>query len=193
MKNLFFERVPSSCDSAIERACHHLHQGSIIVYPTDTIYGFGCDSKNEGAIKNLNLIKGRKGPMSVLSPNICTATEWMDIDNIKKVEAKSMLGGRTTVICPVKSNIVSSMILGKKSSLGIRVPNHKFCNSLSKAYNNPIITTSVNLSGVRPYSNPNDIEEKFGMNISLLVDEGEINGTSSKIYFLSNGKWEKLR
>ena len=193
MKNLCFERIPSDREFAVERACHHLLQGSIIVYPTDTIYGFGCDSKNEKAIRNLNLIKGRKGPMSVLSPSTSIATEWMDIDNTKKIKAKSMLGGRTTVICPVKSNIVSSMILGMESSLGIRVPDHKFCNSLSKAYNNPIITTSVNLSGVRPYSDPDDIEKKFGRNISLLVDEGEINGISSEIYFLSNGKWEKLR
>ena len=193
MKNLCFERIPSDGEFAVERACHHLLHGSIIVYPTDTIYGFGCDSKNEGAIRNLNLIKGRKGPLSVLSPSTSIATEWMDIDNIKKNKAKSMLGGRTTIICPVKSNVVSSMILGIESSLGIRVPDHKFCNSLSKAYNNPIITTSVNLSGVKPYSNPDEIEKKFGKNISLLIDEGEINGTSSEIYFLSNGEWEKLR
>ena len=193
MRDLCFERIPSDGEFAVERACYHLLQGNIIVYPTDTIYGFGCDSKNECAIRNLNLIKGRKGPMSVLSPSISIATEWMDIDSIKKIKAKSMLGGRTTVICPVKSNIVSSMILGIESSLGIRVPNHKFCNSLSKAYNNPVITTSVNLSGVKPYSNPDEIEKKFGKNISLLIDEGEINGTSSEIYFLSNGEWEKLR
>ena len=193
MRDLCFERIPSDGEFAVERACYHLLQGNIIVYPTDTIYGFGCDSKNECAIRNLNLIKGRKGPMSVLSPSISIATEWMDIDSIKKIKAKSMLGGRTTVICPVKSNIVSSMILGIESSLGIRVPNHKFCNSLSKAYNNPVITTSVNLSGVKPYSNPDDIEKEFGKNISLLVDEGEINGTSSEIYFLSNERWEKLR
>ena len=58
---------------AIKKTCQVLQKGGIIIYPTDTIYGLGCDAKNETAIKKINKIKNRIGPMSVIAPNKKTA------------------------------------------------------------------------------------------------------------------------
>ena len=65
-----FERIKSNNDLAVDKAIRVLRIGGIIIYPTDTLYGFGCDANNNDAIKKINSIKSRKGPMSVLAPNI---------------------------------------------------------------------------------------------------------------------------
>ena len=65
--------IKSSAPNAILEACDVLNKGGIIAYPTDTLYGLGCDSKNEKSIKKLNKIKNRSGPISVIAPNRSTA------------------------------------------------------------------------------------------------------------------------
>ena len=75
-----FEKILYNSNS-ITKACSVLKDGGIIVYPTDTIYGFGCDGKNDDAIKKLNTIKNRSGPISVLCPNINKALEWRKVLN----------------------------------------------------------------------------------------------------------------
>ena len=80
-----FERISINDQSAQRKAYKTLKKGGVIAYPTDTIYGFGCDASNDDAIQRLNLIKQRQGPMSVLCPNIETGLSWIDIlSNIKK-------------------------------------------------------------------------------------------------------------
>ena len=76
--------------SAVLQACDVLCKGGIIVYPTDTVYGLGCDSKNETAIKRLNKIKNRSGPISVIAPDKNIALDWMSIkkNQIKNIKNK---------------------------------------------------------------------------------------------------------
>ena len=65
--------IKNNATNAVLEACIVLSKGGIIAYPTDTLYGLGCDSKNEKAIKKLNKIKNREGPISVIAPNRKTA------------------------------------------------------------------------------------------------------------------------
>ena len=69
--------IKSSAPNAVLEACNVLNKGGIIAYPTDTLYGLGCDSKNEKSIKKLNKIKNRSGPISVIAPSRSTAIDWM--------------------------------------------------------------------------------------------------------------------
>ena len=119
--------------TAVEMACSVLNNGGVIVYPTDTLYGFGCDAKNESAIEKINAIKGRKAPMSVLAPNRKIAAKWMNISQNDKNIVLEKLGGFTTIIVPVKVGITSPSITGNNHTLGLRIPDHKFCQKLSKA------------------------------------------------------------
>ena len=73
-----FERVKEDNSNSIKKATSVLESGGIIAYPTDTIYGFGCDARNEEAIKRLNKIKGRSAPMSVLCPTLQKFSSWID-------------------------------------------------------------------------------------------------------------------
>ncbi len=169
--------------NAITQARDILAAGGVIVYPTDTIYGFGVDAKNEKAIHRLNSAKDRKGPISVMAPNKLTALSWANISDKDVKQMESKLGGYTTIIYPVKNGIVSTSILGKNNTLGVRIPDHKFCNTLSALFTNPITTTSVNKHGSIPLNNPELIMNEFGHEIDLLIDQGNLEGNQRSVMF----------
>mgnify|MGYP001164851641 FL=1 len=179
---------------AVVKALKVIEDGGIIIYPTDTIYGFGVDAANDEAIEKLNLIKRRNGPMSVLAPNSHTVLSWSHISNndIKLVEAN--LKGQSTIIIPVRKGIVSHKILGKNQTLGVRIPNNTFCNQLAKKSLNPITTTSVNRHNSRALNDPAKILEEFQDEINLFVNGGNLErNKGSSIYKLEYGELVQLR
>jgi tRNA threonylcarbamoyl adenosine modification protein (Sua5/YciO/YrdC/YwlC family) len=180
-------------ETAVEMACSVLKNGGVIVYPTDTLYGFGCDAKNESAIEKINTIKGRKAPMSVLAPNIEIAAKWMNISQNDKNIVLEKLGGSTTIIVPVKIGITSPSITGDKQTLGVRIPDHNFCQKVSKAYPNPITTTSVNRTKQEPFTNPEKILSEFSREIDLIIEDGIIEGSGSTIYNFQDRKLNIIR
>jgi L-threonylcarbamoyladenylate synthase len=180
-------------ETAVEMACSVLNNGGVIVYPTDTLYGFGCDAKNESAIEKINTIKGRKAPMSVLAPNIEIAAKWMNISKHDKNNVLGKLGGPTTIIVPVNVGITSPSITGDKQTLGVRIPDHKFCQKLSKAYPNPITTTSVNRTRQEPLTNPEKILSEFSREIDLIIEDGIIEGSGSTIYSFQDRELNIIR
>ena len=149
----------------------------------------GCDSKNEKSIKKLNKIKNRSGPISIIAPNRTTAIDWMFVKKNHKAAIKNKLKNGNTVIAPIKNNICSYLIAGDKNTVGIRVPDHLFCNK----FPHPITSTSVNRTGEKPLTKPDDISNEFISDIDLIIDDGIINGVGSKIFLFENGSWEQLR
>jgi len=179
---------------AVKKALDILERGGVIVYPTDTIYGFGVDAKNDGAINKLNNIKGRQQSISVQAPDKKTALSWANISDEDKEPIKNKLGGKTTVIFPVKDGVVSPMVLGKDKTLGVRIPHHKFCNTLSSKVLNPFTTTSVNKHGSVPLNDPDTIISLFGNDIDLLIDGGNLGGNQGSVVFkLDHGELIQLR
>ena len=96
--------------NALKKASGILLNGGIIVYPTDTLYGFGCDAKNKEAIDKINLLKNRISPMSVIAPSKKIVNSWLNIKDSFKKEALSFIDGGRTIIVPVHNNIVSKYI-----------------------------------------------------------------------------------
>ena len=139
---------------SVSMSCSILEKGGVIVYPTDTIYGLGCDATNEYAIKKINLIKRRQTPISVMAPSKTNIYNWLNVKKKHKNKISKKVFSSDTYILPIKDNIVSKLILGDDKSLGIRKPNHQFCNKLSENYPNPITTTSVNRTGEPPLKDP---------------------------------------
>ena len=185
--------IKINSSNAALKACDVMHRGGIIAYPTDTIYGFGCDSKTETAIEKLNKLKNRSGPMSVIPPKRKTAIDWMNIKVSQKNKIKNKLINGTTVIAIAKKNICSSLIMGSGNTLGIRIPKHNFCKELSSLFPNPITSTSANISGKNPCIRAEDISKKFQDSIDLIIDGGIINGSGSKIFLFDNDVWKQLR
>ena len=184
-----------NCDDnrALQQAKKIIFEGGIIVYPTDTLYGFGVDATNENSINQLNKLKNRTGPISVIAPDKNVVSTWIDIPTNEKDKALENLTPHRTIIYPVRKEVVNSLIIGPENTLGIRIPAHPFCISLAKQCNVPITTTSVNRKGEFPKSNTNDILESFGNSIDLIIDDGKLSGPASSIYKYQSGSLNKLR
>lgn len=188
------KRINIDHQKAVKYAVNVLEEGGVIVYPTDTLYGFGADATNDEAIDKINRIKGRSGTMSVMAANTQMAIQWMDITGEQVEIVKPYLGGAQTLIIPVKDNIVSAKILGKDNTLGIRIPDNNFCNELSFQFSKPIISTSVNRTGEQPMNDPVQIESKFSSEVNLLIDSGTLpESKGSTIYQLKDNKIIILR
>ena len=178
---------------SVSISCSILEEGGVIVYPTDTIYGFGCDATNEHAIKKINLIKRRQTPISVMAPSGTNIQNWLNVEKKHKNRILKKVFSSDTYIVPIKNNIVSKLILGDDRSLGIRKPNHQFCTQLSARYPNPITTTSVNRTGEPSFKDPKLIYQKFKGEIDLIIEDGTLNNKGSKVYKYDRGKFICLR
>lgn len=159
-----------------------IKQGKIFIYPTDTIYGLGCDATNEQAVEKIKQIKerDRDKPLSVIAPSL----EWIEKNCIIDADLDKYLPGPYTVILKKKEknflNHVSST-----DSIGIRIPNCDFTKQIQKA-EVPFITTSVNLSGQAFAKNVGEIPEEIKNKVDVVVDTGELNGKPSTL--ILNGK-----
>ncbi len=178
---------------ATERAKQTILEGGILVYPTDTIYGFGVDATNADSIKKLNSLKNKVGPLSVIAPNNRIVSTWINIPNDEKEFASNKLKPYKTIIYPVYENIVNNLILGPDNTLGIRIPNHPFCISLAEECKVPITTTSVNRSGELPKMNVDEILDSFQSSIDLIIEDGELSGSPSSIYLYQSKTMKKIR
>ena len=180
---------------AIEKSINILKKGGVIVYPTDTLYGFGVDANNNYALERINKLKKRQSPISVIACRFEQAMSWTNIKE-KDIEiAKKILNSSSTLILDAKKNIVSNKILGKNNTtLGVRIPKHKYCYDISKDYDKPITTTSVNRNGEQPLNDPKSISKIFGEGIDLLIDGGKLRkSTGSKIYELKESQAIRIR
>ncbi len=179
---------------AVKYAVNILMEGGVIIYPTDTIYGFGANATNDTAIEKINKIKGRSKSMSVMAANKDMAIGWMNITSKQIETIEPYLGGAQTLIAAVKPNTVSSRILGKNNTLGIRIPDNSFCNELSLQFGKPIVTTSVNRTGEQPMNDPVQIKSEFSSEIDLIIDAGTLpQSTGSTIYKIKNNDIIVLR
>ncbi len=182
-------RLSLSDPAAIDRAVDILAHGGLVVYPTDTLYGFGVVATDGDAIVRLNRVKGRAGPVSVIAPDKTTAQSWADCTPEEWTRIETRLGGATTVIYPIKPDIVHPSLLGPNHSLGVRIPDQKTILNLVTRLGQPITTTSVNRTGEKPCNDPDIIEQKFGKEIDLLLDGGLLPPSSgSRIFKLEHSE-----
>ena len=184
-------RVAINTPGTLSRALGVIRSGGLLVYPTDTLYGFGCDATNDKAVHNLNRVKSRSGPLSVIAPDPVTALSWTSLPSREFHLIREYLGGPRTVIIPVKPGIVVDAILGPKKTLGIRIPATAFILELAELASVPITTTSVNRTGEQPLNDPAEIMEIFSSDIDLLIDAGPLpTSGGSTIYRWRMGKIE---
>ena len=179
--------------NAIEECIKVLDGDGIIAYPTDTLYGLGCNAKSLKAIKKINKIKRRKSPISIIINSEKSILNWINVDTKYNKIIFDKLSTSNTVIVPIKKGFVSDHILGSGQTLGIRIPHHEFCFQITEKYPNPITTTSINTTGEKPLTNPNLIRDKFGKEIDLIIEDGIIDNKSSKIYLFKQGGFKLLR
>lgn len=161
----------------LEEVISVIKSGGVVVFPTDTIYGFICDASNEKSVEKIFKIKKRnlKKPIPVFVKNIEMAKEYAWVDEKQEKFLKKVWPGNITVVLKSKNDL-SSLVLGEEKTIGLRIPNYEILNELLNKINVPLGQTSVNLAREIPLNNPEDILERFKNQelIDLIFDGGEI-------------------
>ncbi len=146
----------------ISKAYDLIAKGEIIVYPTDTLYGFGVDATNSQAIKKLNILKLREQAYSIIVNSYQMAEKHVYIPDKLKKQFKNFFPGPYTGIFKKKSESdLSSLVNPGLETIGIRIPKSEFIIDLVALLQKPIITTSVNVHGEPSLNNPEEIKNKF--------------------------------
>ena len=172
-----------NCDKeGIEKASQIINQGGIVIFPTDTVYGIGCDPYNKASIEKIYKIKSRHITKSVpvLTYSIEMAERIAQFDQLTKKIVKKFWPGPLTIILKVTDEKIKKS-LNLENKIAIRVPNHKCTLELLKKCNY-LVGTSANISGDLPHTNPEECLKKM-QDYDVFVDGGIItsNGESTII------------
>ena len=163
-----------------------IKEGAIFIYPTDTIYGIGCNALLEKSVKKIRELKERAtNPFSVFAPSL----KWMkDICNEPKCKEwiDKLPGPYTFVIRLKKKGIVAKSVNNDSNTLGVRYPHHWFTKIVEEA-NVPIVTTSVNKAGQPFMTNLKNIDKDIEKGVDFIIFEGEKEARPSKIINLAEG------
>jgi tRNA threonylcarbamoyl adenosine modification protein (Sua5/YciO/YrdC/YwlC family) len=159
-----------------------LRDGELVIYPTDTVYGIGCDMQNAKALEKLNKLKNRPSnkPFSFICNNLSEVAHYAKISNAAHRVMKRFLPGPYTFILPGGSGIPKKMT-SSEHTVGIRIPNHFITLELAKQFATPIITTSVNVSGDQPVCAIGDLPPEFTSAVAVIIDGGPLENEPSTI------------
>ena len=154
----------------ITKALEVLRNGGIIVYPTDTIWGIGCDATNAEAVKKIYDIKQRADTKSmiILVENINTIYSYIEEVPEIAVDIVELSDKPTTIIFPGAKNLAKNLINSDKT-VGIRVVNDHFCAELIKQFKKPIVSTSANISEQKSPENFKDINPEILTEVDYVV------------------------
>ena len=172
-----------------------LESGGIIAYPTDTYYGIGCDLLNKAAIEKIYLLKRRskQQPFSFICSDLKNISEYAQVTNYAYKNMKRFLPGPYTFVLE-GSRMVPRIMLTKRQTVGIRVPDHPICLAIVQSLGRPIISTSAtDPQTSEVLSTPREIQDKIGYAIDLIVDGGIVPGVASSVISLVNDTPEILR
>jgi len=167
-------------DQYIDLAHNALENGDVIVYPTDTLYGFGVDATNTDAIHRLNRLKGRIQPLSIVLESVEHIHDFAEFKGEIEIEINNLLPGAYTVLLPAESNELSPFVQNGSPNIGVRIPDHFFPVKLVKMLGKPIITTSINRHGNDPLNDVTQVEIDFP-NVDIFEDSSHAPSKGSTI------------
>ena len=165
----------------IENALKVLKDGGVILYPTDTVWGLGCDATNEAAVEKINKIKGRtedKSFIILLDTDAKLQSYVTEIPDVAYDLIEYSENPLTIVFSGAKN--LAKNVINKDGSVGIRVVNHDFCKQLIQRFRKPITSTSANLSGQPSPSFFDEITEQIIASVDYVVDLDQDLNTPKK-------------
>jgi len=181
----------------VEKAYKVLINGGIILYPTDTIWGLGCDATNNNAINKINNLKERENTTPMLS--LINSSDMLNgflhekPENIDDLLKK--FKNPTTIVYDNPKNI-SELLISNKNTIAFRIVNHNFCNMLIDKIKKPIVSTSANIHDEKHPVNFKEIDERILKGVDYIVNlpNEPVSKLPSSIVTINNkGEIKKLR
>ena len=177
-------------DDELEKVVDTLDNGGIVIFPTDTVYGIGCNCFNEEAVKKLYEIKQRASykPINVLTD--CYEKIEMIADNINPVERRIIekyMPGALTIIVKKNEKVPDSLTAGL-DTIGVRIPNDKIALEILKRIDYPLATTSANISGEKDGVKVEDFINDFDGKVDIIIDGGPTKLQQSSTIVKVEGK-----
>lgn len=171
-----------------------IRKGGIVAFPTDTFYGIGCDILNKKAIEKVYAIKQRDKtkPFSFICPDLKDIAKYAKVSNFAYRNMKRLLPGPYTFILS-GSKLVPKMMLTKRKTAGIRVPNNNIAIALVAGLGNPILSTSASRPEGGVFEDPSLLHDYFGSNIDAVIDGGPVAGKPSSVISLIDDIPEIIR
>ncbi len=166
-----YDKNPS--DRELRRIVEVLERDGVVIYPTDSLYAYGCSLHSPRAIERLQRLKGKTaGELSVLFADIASAADYCRIDNAAFRLLKRNLPGPFTFLLPASSRI-PARALGRRRTIGMRIPDNAVARAIVEALGAPLATSSLPLGDETEYAtDPELIHERHGREVDLVVDGG---------------------
>ncbi|MBI4665681.1 MAG: threonylcarbamoyl-AMP synthase [Nitrospinae bacterium] len=181
--------------SSLKEAADMVLAGGTIIYPTDTIYGLGCDVYSKTAIEKLARIKEREPgkPFSFICENVAQISEFAFVSNWAYRLMNRLLPGPYTFILEARKTGLPKKITSKRNTVGVRIPGNAICSKLVGLVGRPIVTTSVNFSGDEPITDPADLPVNFSSAVDLALSVGPLSSEPSTVLDLTRAEPQLIR
>lgn len=182
---LYFDKDYPS-EKLINIVVNILKKDGVICYPTDTVYGIGCDIGSQKAIEKIYLLKNFKKnkPLSFICHDIAQISQYAKVSNNAYKIMKELLPGPYTFILNA-TKLTPKVLMHPKKTVGIRMPDNSICLSMIKQLGNPIINTSASFGEDEILSDPGYINEHFGHGLDAIIDRGPLYASYSSIIDLT--------
>jgi tRNA threonylcarbamoyl adenosine modification protein (Sua5/YciO/YrdC/YwlC family) len=169
----------------INKAIKILHEGGVIIYPTDTVYGIGCDIFNKQALDRVKEIKSNPDIklLSFICPDLKDIAKYAKVSDYAYKTMKRLLPGPYTFILPAAKN-VPKKLWSKRKTVGI-IPDHPVALKIVQGLGNPIVSTSTTTHKGELLIDPLEIKSVFDFQVDLMLASGNLSGKPSSVIDLS--------
>jgi tRNA threonylcarbamoyl adenosine modification protein (Sua5/YciO/YrdC/YwlC family) len=191
----YFELHPDNPQQRyINKAIETLKNGGVIIYPTDTVYGLGCDIFNKEAVERIYMIKNETDTklFSFICSDLKDISKYAKVSNFAYKAMKKLLPGPYTFVLPAARE-VPKILWTKRKTVGIRIPENEIARTLALELGNPIISTSATTRKGDLLFDPIEIRTIFNNSVDLMISMGGLNGSPSSIVDLSGEEAEIIR
>jgi tRNA threonylcarbamoyl adenosine modification protein (Sua5/YciO/YrdC/YwlC family) len=194
---LFFHIHPDNPQMhLIVKAANVIKEGGVVVYPTDSAYGLGCQLGNKKAMERIRQIRqlGQDHYMAIMCRDLSDLATYARVDNPTFRLLKAFTPGPYTFLLKATSEVPKRLLHPKRKVIGLRIPNHKVTQTLLEALDEPLMTTTLILPGAHlPLIEPEAMRDILGKHVDLIIDGGYCGVEQTTVVDLTMTKPKVIR
>jgi tRNA threonylcarbamoyl adenosine modification protein (Sua5/YciO/YrdC/YwlC family) len=171
----------------IDKVAEVLRKEGVIAYPTDTVYGIGCDIFCKRAIDKIFAIKGKfhKSPLSFICPDLKDISKYAYVSNRAYKVMRHLLPGPYTFVLKA-TPLVPKLMVTRIKTVGIRIPDNNICIALLRELGHPLVSTSASFGEYDIFTDPEEIDIRLGHQLDVIIDGGLLGKVASSVIDLTN-------